>query len=290
MPNEKNEIIVYQLDETIRLEVRLENETVWLNRHQIAQLFGRDIKTIGKHIANALHEELSEFSTVAKFATVENIKSPVIAKFATTATNGKCYQVEYYNLEVILAVGYRVKSPQGILFRRWATTVLKDYLLRGYAVSDRLDRLETRMTNAEGQIGVFLKTALPPVEGVLFEGQICDAYATALKLIKSAQKSLVLIDNYIDESVLTMLGARADGVSMTIYTRKYNAKLRLDVQKYNAQYPPITIKPIHGVHDRFLLIDDKVTYHIGASLKDLGKSLFAFSRLEIPPQEILAKS
>ena len=290
MSNEKNEIIVYQPDETIRLEVRLENETVWLNRHQIAQLFGRDIKTIGKHIANALHEELSEFSTVAKFATVENIKSPVIAKFATTATNGKCYQVEYYNLEVILAVGYRVKSPQGILFRRWATTVLKDYLLRGYAVSDRLDRLETRMTNAEGQIGVFLKTALPPVEGVLFEGQICDAYATVMKLIKSAQKSLVLIDNYIDESVLTMLGARADGVSMTIYTRKYNAKLRLDVQKYNAQYPPITIKPIHGVHDRFLLIDDKVTYHIGASLKDLGKSLFAFSRLEIPPQEILAKS
>ncbi|MBO4619547.1 MAG: virulence RhuM family protein [Victivallales bacterium] len=290
MPDAKNEIIVYQPDETIRLEVRLENETVWLNRHQIAQLFGRDVKTIGKHIANALKEELSGFSTVANFATVENVNSPVVANFATTATNGKCYQVEYYNLEMILSVGYRVKSPQGILFRRWATTILKDYLLRGYAVNDRLDRLETKVARHDEQIGVLLKTALPPVEGVLFEGQICDAYATAMKLIKSAKESLVLIDNYIDESVLTMLGARAEGVSATIYTRKYNAKLRLDVQKYNAQYPPIAIKPIHGVHDRFLLIDNAITYHIGASLKDLGKSLFAFSRLEIPPQEILARS
>ncbi|MBR6470343.1 MAG: virulence RhuM family protein [Victivallales bacterium] len=210
MSDQTNEIIVYQPDETIRLEVRLENDTVWLNRHQIAQLFGRDIKTIGKHIANALHEELSPVSTVAKSATVETIYPPVIAKFATTATDGKCYQVEYYNLEVILSVGYRVKSPQGILFRRWATTVLKDYLLRGYAVNDRLDRLETKVARHDEQIGVILKTALPPVEGVLFDGQICDAYATAMKLIKSARRSLVLIDNYIDETVLTMLGTRGE--------------------------------------------------------------------------------
>ena len=165
---------------------------------------------------------------------------------------------------------------------------MKDYLLRGYAVNDRLDRLENRMTKAEEQIGVVLKTALPPVEGVLFEGQICDAYATALKLIKSAQKSLVLIDNYIDESVLTMLGARSPGVSAIIYTKHFSRKLRLDLQRYNAQYPPVVIKAYQGAHDRFLILDDTVVYHIGASLKDLGKSLFAFSRMELPAKELLA--
>ena len=287
MPENTNEIIVYQPDETIRLEVRLENETVWLNRHQLAQLFGRDVKTIGKHIANALQEELAAVSTVANFATVETTRNPVVAKIATTATNGKTYQVEYYNLDVILAIGYRVKSPQGILFRRWANDVLKSYLLRGYAVNDRLDRLETRMTKAEEQIGVVLKTALPPAEGVLFEGQICDAYATAMRLIKSAQKSLVLIDNYIDESVLTMLGGRNPSVAATIYTKHFSRKLQLDLHRYNAQHPPVAVKPYHGAHDRFLLVDENVTYHIGASLKDLGKSLFAFSRLELPAREIL---
>ncbi|MBQ4479564.1 MAG: virulence RhuM family protein [Victivallales bacterium] len=288
MPESKNEIIVYQPDETIRLEVRLENDTVWLNRHQMAQLFGRDIKTIGKHIANALREELSEFSTGAKFATVENpLQNTVVAKIATTAADGKTYQIEYYSLDVILSVGYRVKSSQGVVFRRWATQVLKNYLTRGYAVNERLDRLETKVARHDEQIGLFLKTALPPVEGVLFEGQICDAYATALKLIKSAQKSLVLIDNYIDESVLTMLGARSPGVSAIIYTKHFSRKLRLDLQHYNAQYPPVVIKAYEGAHDRFLILDDTTVYHIGASLKDLGKSLFAFSRMEFPAKELL---
>jgi hypothetical protein len=147
---------------------------------------------------------------------------------------------------------------------------LKKYLLRGYAVNDRLDRLENKVARHDEQIGLFLKTALPPVEGVLFEGQICDAYATAMKLIRSAQNSLALIDNYIDESVLTMLAGRAPGVVATIYTRHFSRKLQLDLQRYNAQYPPITLKPCRNVHDRFLLIDEAVTYHIGASLKDLG--------------------
>ena len=170
MPESKNEIIVYQPDETIRLEVRLENDTVWLNRHQMAQLFGRDIKTIGKHIANALREELPEFSTGAKFATVENpLQNTVVAKIATTAADWKTYQIEYYSLDVILSVGYRVKSNQGVVFRRWATQVLKNYLTRGYAVNVRLDRLETKVARHDEQIGLFLKTALPPVEGVLFE-------------------------------------------------------------------------------------------------------------------------
>ena len=280
MPDEKNEIIVYQPDETIRLEVRLENETVWLTQLQMAELFGCTVKNISVHLRNIYQEgELQEDATMKDFFIVHLEGNREVARNITA-----------YNLDAIISVGYRINSKLGVKFRQWATQVLKQYLLRGYAVNDRLDRLETKVARHDEQIGVILKTALPPVEGVLFEGQICDAYATAMKLIKSAKKSLVLIDNYIDESVLTMLGARAEGVSATIYTRKYNAKLRLDVQKYNAQYPSIAIKPCHGVHDRFLLIDDAITYHIGASLKDLGKSLFAFSRLAIPPQEILARS
>ena len=279
MPDEKNEIIVYQPDETIRLEVRLHQESIWLTQLEIANLFGVQKAAISKHLKHIFQSgELLEVATVSKMETLQKEGTRQVVRLQ-----------DYYNLDVIIAVGYRVNSLRATRFRQWATQVLKQYLLRGYAVNDRLDRLETKVAKHDEQIGVLLKTALPPVEGVLFDGQICDAYATAMKLIKSAQKSLVLIDNYIDESVLTMLGARANGVSATIYTRKYNAKFRLDVQKYNAQYPPIAIKPIHGVHDRFLLIDDATTYHIGASLKDLGKSLFAFSRLEIPPQEILAR-
>ena len=279
MPDAKNEIIVYQPDETIRLEVRLENETVWLTQNRLGALFDVDRSVISRHIRNIYSSgELAKESTCAKIAQVHLEGTRAITRLQP-----------YYNLDVIIAVGYRVNSIRATQFRIWATQVLRNYLLRGYAVNGRLDRLETKVTRHDEQNGVLLKTALPPVEGVLFEGQICDAYATAMKLIKSAKKSLVLIDNYIDESVLTMLGARAEGVSATIYTRKYTAKLRLDVQKYNAQYPPIAIKPIHGVHDRFLLIDGAITYHIGASLKDLGKTLFAFSRLAIPPQEILAR-
>ena len=276
---QKNEIIVYQPDETIRLEVRLENETVWLTQNRLGTLFDVDRSVISRHIRKIYNSgELAEEATCAKIAQVHLEGTRAITRLQP-----------YYNLDVIIAVGYRVNSIRATQFRIWATKVLKQYLLRGYAVNDRLERLETKVARHDEQIGVLLKTALPPVEGVLFEGQICDAYSTAMKLLKSAQKSLVLIDNYIDESVLTMLGARGEGVPATIYTRKCTAKLRLDVQKYNAQYPPIAIRACRGVHDRFLLIDDAVTYHVGASLKDLGKSLFAFSRLEIPPQELLAR-
>ena len=161
--------------------------------------------------------------------------------------------------------------------------------MRGYAVNERLDRLERRVAKTEEQIGVVLKTALPPVEGVLFEGQICDAYATVLRLVRSARLSVVLVDNWVDESVLTMLGARGEGVAATLYTRHFSRKLKLDLERYNAQYPPIEIKPCRGVHDRFLILDGRTVYHIGASLKDLGKALFAFSRLAVPADEILAR-
>jgi hypothetical protein len=269
---DKNEIVLYKPDNSINLEVRLENETVWLNRQQLALLFDRDVKTIGKHINNALKEELAEFS--------------VVAKFATTAKDGKTYQVDYYNLDMTLSVGYRVKSSRGIQFRVWANSVLKDYVLRGYAISQRFERLEYRMTENEKKIDFFVKTALPPVEGVFFDGQIFDAYKFMAELIKRAEKAIILIDNYVDESVLTVLSKRTAGVDATIYTAKISTQLQLDLAKHNAQYPPIKITEKATIHDRFLLIDNDI-YHIGASLKDLGKKLFAFTKMEMKAEELM---
>ena len=213
---EQGEIILYQPDETTRLEVRMENETVWLNRQQLSELFDRDIKTIGKHINNALKEELKDMATVAKFATVQKEGDRYVTR-----------QVEYYNLDLILSVGYRVKSYRGVQFRRWSNTVLKDYLLKGYSVNQRLHDIELRIDNRFSQIektlalhsekiDFFVRTSLPPVEGIFFDGQIFDAYKFAMDLIRSARKSLLLIDNYVDESVLLMLSKRNPGVSATM--------------------------------------------------------------------------
>ncbi|MBP1615428.1 MAG: putative DNA-binding protein [Bacteroidetes bacterium] len=266
---EHGEIILYQPEEAVRLEVKLENETVWLNRQQLAELFDRDVKTIGKHINNALKEELSDLSTVANFATVQKEGDRTVTR-----------QIEYYNLDMILSVGYRVKSQRGIEFRRWSTSVLKDYLLKGYAINHRIEKLEKAVAEHSEKIDFFIRTSLPPVEGIFFNGQIFDAYVFATNLIKSAKKSLVLIDNYIDESVLLMLAKRSSGVPASIYTAKTTSQLQLDLQRHNSQYPIIEIHEYKHAHDRFLIIDDQV-YHIGASLKDLGKKLFAFSKLNI---------
>jgi len=285
----KSELVLYQPDSTVSVEVRLENENVWLNRQQISVLFDRDIKTIGKHINNALNEELAVFSTGANFATVEKEKgeNPVVAKFATVATNGKVYQMEYYSLDVILSVGYRVKSSRGVQFRIWANQVLKDYIMKGYAVNKRFERLENRVTKTEKKIDFFVKTALPPIQGIFYEGQIFDAYIFASNLIKSAKKSIVLIDNYIDESVLLLLSKRQTKVSAQIYTKRISDQLQLDLKKHNSQYEPIHINTSNAYHDRFLVIDNTV-YLIGASLKDLGKKLFAFSKMEIKHTELLS--
>ena len=269
------EVVLYNPDDTIRLEVRMNDETVWLNRNQIAQLFGRDVKTIGKHINNALREELNGLS--------------VVANFATTASDGKTYQVDYYNLDVILSIGYRVKSRQGVQFRQWANKILKDYLLKGYSVNQRFERLEHRMYEAENKIDFFVRTALPPVEGIFFDGQIFDAYELACRLIKSAKQRIVLIDNYIDESTLLMLEKRNKNVTATIYTRSIGEQLQLDIDRHNAQYRPITVLRYKKSHDRFLILDDDV-YHVGASLKDLGKQWFAIMRMnEITAGDILGK-
>ena len=266
---QNGEIILYQPDSSIRLEVRMEKETVWLNRQQMATLFDRDIKTIGKHINNALSQELRGLSTVAKFATVQQEGDRLVNR-----------DIEYFNLDMILSVGYRVKSQKGILFRQWANAVLKEYLLHGYAVNQRIERLEQRVSKTEEQIGLFVRTALPPVEGVFYDGQIFDAYAFASDLIRSARKRIILTDNYIDDSVLMMLAKREEGVTAEIVTRRVTEALTLDLERHNRQYPPVVVRECDRYHDRFLIIDDTV-YHLGASLKDLGKKLFAFSRMEV---------
>ena len=262
------------------------DETVWLNRNQIAQLFGRDVKTIGKHINNALHEELEGVS--------------VVAKFAITASDGKTYQVEHYNLEMITSIGYRVKSKQGIQFRQWANKILKEYLLRGYSINQRLiemsDRLDRRLLEQDGKIAAirkdvdfFVRTSLPPKEGIFFDGQIFDAYAFVAGLIRRATKRIVVIDNYIDDTVLVQLSKRKPGVMVDIYDGQISRQLRQDVEQQNAQYPGVALHQYKKAHDRFLIIDETV-YHIGASLKDLGKKLFAFSRLEAKTgSELLAQ-
>ena len=266
---EKGEIILYQPNETIRLEVRLEEESVWLSIDDMAKLFDRDKSVIGKHIRNIFKEE-------------ELFRDSVWAKFAYTASDNKVYQVDYYNLDVIISVGYRVKSKQGTRFRQWANQVLKDYLLKGYSINHRLQALERTVADHSQKIDFFVRTALPPIEGVFYNGQIFDAYKFATDLIKSAKHSLVLIDNYVDETTLLMLSKRNEGVSATIYTAKISQQLQLDIEKHNDQYPPIQIRTYKESHDRFLLIDGKEVYHIGASLKDLGKKLFAFSKMNAP--------
>ena len=280
----RGEIILYQPDSEVRLEVRLENETVWLNRQQLSELFNRDVKTIGKHVNNALKEELAGMATVANFATVQKEGDRIVTR-----------QVEYYNLDMVLSIGYRVKSNRGVEFRRWANKVLKEYLLKGHAINYRLEQMDTRLQKHERQIeyltdkvDFFVRTSLPPVEGVFYDGQIFDAYKFATDLIRSAKKSILLIDNYVDESVLLMLSKRNAGVKADIYTQTVSRQLQLDLQKHNSQYPPIEVHVCKKCHDRFLIIDGTDVWHIGASLKDLGKKMFAFSRLDIPATVITA--
>lgn len=280
----ENEIIIYQPDSTIKLEVRLEDDTVWLTQQQIADLFGVKQPAISKHLKNI-------------FESGELIESSVHSILEYTAADGKSYKTKFYNLDAILSVGYRVNSRNATLFRQWANKVLKDYLLRGYSVNQRLLYMESRidhrllehdkrLDDLTGKVDFFLKTSLPPREGVLFDGQIFDAYVFVCDLIKRARKRIVLIDNYIDETVLTLLNKRNRGVLATIYTKRIDDNLRLDIERHNDQYMPVDLRTASNIHDRFLIIDDTL-YHIGASIKDLGKKLFAFSQMEISPDVIL---
>ena len=271
---------MYQPDDTLALDVRVKDESVWLNRNQIAELFGRDVKTIGKHINNSLREELVGLPTVAKFATVQKEGNRMVTRY-----------VEYYNLDVIISLGYRVKSSRGIQFRVWANKVLKDYLLRGYSINQRLMQLEDRidrrllehdrhLLQLDEKVDFFVRSSLQPKEGVFFNGQIFDAYVLVADLIRQAKNRIVVIDNYIDDSVLVQLSKRKPGVTVDIYDGQISKQLRQDVEKHNEQYPGVTLHKYAKAHDRFLIIDEEV-YHIGASLKDLGKKLFAFSKMEV---------
>ncbi|MCL2712624.1 MAG: virulence RhuM family protein [Methanomassiliicoccaceae archaeon] len=268
----RGEMVLYRPDNSLKLEVKLEDDDVWLNRQQIAFLFGRDVKTIGKHINNALNEELLGLTSVANFA--------------THLEDGRTYQVEHYNLDVILSVGYRVKSQRGIQFRIWSNRVLKEYVLKGYVVDRRFERVEYRVEEVEKKIDFFVKRSLPPDQGIFFEGQIFDAYVFVSDLIRSAKKTIILMDNYVDESVLLLLSNRQPNVDAVIYTKNISAQLRSQIDKHNLQYDSVVVHETSRFHDRFLMIDDAV-YHTGSSLKDLGKKLSAYSKIEIDAAEIL---
>ena len=271
---DKGEIVVYQPDEVTRLEVRVNEDTVWLTQDQIALLFGVQRPAVTKHIRNIISSKELEEDSVSSI-------------LERTASDGKRYRTQFYNLDMILSVGYRVNSRNAIMFRRWSNEILKSYLLKGYAIGrqfkvidEKLRSHELLLEEHEKKIDFFVRTSLPPVEGVFYDGQIFDAYVFATDLIRSATKSLILIDNYIDESVLLMLSKRQDGVNAEIRTGRLTETLEQDLARHNSQYPPIVIFRTQNIHDRFLIVDEDV-YHIGASLKDLGKKLFAFSKMSL---------
>jgi hypothetical protein len=265
-----NEIILYKSDSlSSHIEVRIENETVWLSQLQMADLFQTTRNNVTLHIGNIFKEKELESSSVSK-------------DFLLTASDGKNYKTKLYNLDVIISVGYRVKSKTGTQFRIWATNTLKSYLLKGYAIQQKIDTIEKKLFEQDQKIEFLLNTNLLPNQGIFYDGQIFDAYEIVSRIIKSAQKSIVLIDNYCDESVLLLLSKRAAKVNATIYTNKIDSVLELDLKKHNQQYNPISIQILKKSHDRFLIIDNKELYHIGASLKDLGKKWFAFSKLQLP--------
>ena len=280
-----NQIVVYQTaDNQTQINVTLENETVWLTQAQIAELFQKDQSVIARHIANIFKEgELDKDSNM-------QILHNTLSKYKPTAI---------YNLDVIISVGYRVKSQRGVQFRQWANRVIKDYMLKGYAINQQMLAMEERIGrqlqdhtiqihDLQEKVNFFVRTSLPPHQGIFYDGQIFDAYTFINDRIREATTRISLIDNYIDDSVLTILSKRADKVAATIYTNHISRQLSLDLQKHNAQYPPIEVTAFDRSHDRFLCIDETV-YHLGASIKDLGKKWFAFCRMDMPTSELLQK-
>lgn len=272
-----NEIVIYQSEIlSSHIEVRIEDETVWLTQLQMADLFQTTRNNITLHIGNIFKEQELEVNSVSK-------------DFLLTASDGKKYKTKLYNLDVIISVGYRVKSKTGTQFRIWATNTLKSYLLRGYAIQNRIENIEKKIFEHDQKIEILLHTNLPPNQGIFYDGQIFDAYSFVSKLIKSAKKSIFLLDNYIDETVLIHLSKREKGVSAIIYTKCITKQLKLDLERFNTQYETIEVKEFAKSHDRFLIVDETEIYHLGASLKDLGKKWFAFSKLNIDPKELLGK-
>ena len=278
----KNEIILYQPNELTKVEVKIEDDTVWLSLNQMAQLFGRDKSVISRHLKNIYKDgELVSEATVAKNATVQIEAGRQVTR-----------DIDYYNLDAILSVGYRVNSKQGIQFRIWATNVLKEYLLKGYTVNKRINRVEDKvdvLSDKINKIDLQLNTNLPPNQGVFFDGQIFDAYKLVSDIIRSAGKSIVLIDNYVDDTVLNFFSKKDKKVNCVIFTKIISKQLKQDADKFNKQYPTLKLKQFSKAHDRFLIIDQNEVYHIGASLKDLGKKWFAFTKMDISSVKVLDK-
>lgn len=274
---DKAEVIIYQPDSlSSMIEVRVEDETVWLTQAQMSELFQTTRNNITLHISNIFKENELEKVAVCKDSLL-------------TAKDGKRYKTKFYNLDVIISVGYRVKSLRGTQFRIWANKVIKEYLLKGYVINQRIERIENKIIEHDQKFDLLIKTNLPPNEGIFYEGQIFDAYHFVADLVKSAKDSIVLIDNYIDESVLILFSKRRPEIKATIYTSSISSQLKLDIKRFNAQYPEIEVKTFQKSHDRFLIIDNQTVYHIGASLKDLGKKWFAFSKINLEAQELLAR-
>ena len=276
---EANELILYQPNDTLKLDVRVEDDTVWLTQQQIADLFGTKRPAITKHLNNIFKSgELEEESTCS---ILEHMASDGSRK----------YNTKYYNLDAILSVGYRVNSKNATRFRQWANKVLKDYMLRGYSITQRLQVLEdkndrrfmsqeNRLDKLEEKVDFIIQSSIEPRQGVFFDGQIFDAYMLIADLIRMAYNRIVLIDNYVDDTVLKQLTKRRVGIPVEIYTNNITPQLRQDIERHNAQYPRVMLHRFSRAHDRFLIIDEDV-YHIGASLKDLGKKLFAFSKMNV---------
>ena len=279
------EIILYQTpDHQIALEVRYEEDTVWLTQKQIAELFGTKRPAITKHLANIYKSgELNENSTCS---ILEHMGNSGVQK----------YQTQYYNLDAILSIGYRVNSKNATQFRIWANKVLKNYLIKGYAIHAQFEQIEKKIQQHdktlyehEQKFDMLIKTNLPPNEGIFYDGQIFDAYKFVTDIVETAVTSIVLIDNYIDKSVLVLLSKKRVGVNVEIYSSSISEQLKLDILKFNTQYPKIEVKIFNKSHDRFIIIDNKTVYHIGASLKDLGKKWFAFSKIELDALEMINK-
>ena len=278
----ENQIIVYQPNETVRLDVRLENETVWLTQSQMGELFGCTTRNVRLHIENIYScGELTQGATRKDFFLVRQEGDRQVKRNVTC-----------YNLDAIISVGYRVNSVLGVRFRQWATQVLKEFMLRGYAFNHRLNELEDKMdrrlakhdqdiVDLKDKVDFFVQTSQPPVRGVFYDGQVFDAHVFAAKFILSAKKSILLIDSWVDVVTLELLAKKAKGVTVEIVTSRRGNKISAsDTAKFNAQHGGLTITVSKNFHDRFLVIDDKTLYLVGASLKDLGWKCFAFTKLD----------
>ena len=277
---EKNEIIVYQPEGgEFHIEVRVENETVWLTQAQMAELFSKSISVISRHIANVFAEHELEEKSNLHFLQIANSDKPV----------------KLFSLDVIISVGYRVKSFQGTQFRRWANQVLKEHLLKGFSVNqrlvsheNRLENLDSRVIYLEKQVDFFVKANLPPSEGLLPAHAHWSGYEFAVQLVRSAKKDLVIIDPYANDMVLSLMAKRAEGVNATIYSARITHAMREEETRLNKQFPTVRLENMREVHDRFVIVDD-VVYHVGASFKDLGNQMTAFSVLNfVTKEQVLA--